>query len=223
MPGTINMINNQQAKTNMLTQQIRAVGVLDDFILQIIASTPRELFVPTEYREFAFADMNIPLGHEQVMLAPDEEGRILQALQIQPHETVLEIGTGSGYMTTLLAKMAKHVESVDYYAEFTQSAQKKIVAMGLDNIHLVTADAAEEYATSSNYDVVVITGALPFLPEAYKKLIKLEGRLLSIVGQAPAMEAVLMTRRANTWEEKTLFETVVPYLVHAKRPSAFTF
>lgn len=217
-------MNFEQARKQMIKQQIRAWDVLDQHILDLITQTPREEFVPTEYRYLAFADTNIPLGHGQVMLTPKEEARILQALKIQPHETVLEIGTGSGYFTALLAKQAKNVVSIDIFPDFLEQATIKFHSHNLLNIELREGDAAQGYSNGATYDLIVITGSLINLPVAFRNTLNIKGRLFAIVGQAPAMEALLLTRDSkDKWHSETLFETVVPPLVHAKQPNPFTF
>lgn len=217
-------MNFEQARTQMIKQQIRAWDVLDRHILDLITQTPREEFVPTEYRSLAFADTNIPLGHNQVMLTPKEEARILQALKIQPHETVLEIGTGSGYFTALLAKLAKSVVSIDIFPEFIEQTTQKLQSHNLHNIELHQGDAAQGYNNGSTYDVIVITGSLVNLPVAFRNVLNIKGRLFAIIGQAPAMEALLLTRKdKEQWHSEMLFETVVPPLIHAKQPNPFTF
>ena len=217
-------MNIEQARTQMIKQQIRAWDVLDTHILDLIRNTPREEFVPTEYRYLAFADTNIPLGHDQVMLTPKEEGRILQSLKIQPHETVLEIGTGSGYFTALLAKQAKSVVTLDIFSDFVEQATIKLQSHNLHNIELHVVDAAHGYNNGAPYDIIVITGSLIYLPDVFRHALNINGRLFAIIGQAPAMEALLLTRdNKDHWQSDMLFETVVPPLIHAKQPKQFIF
>lgn len=217
-------MNIEQARTNMITQQLRTWEVLDENVLQTIDSTPREDFVPSDYKKLAFADMNIPLAHHQQMLTPKEEARLLQALNLQGTETVLEIGTGSGYMTALLAKMAKYVYSIDIFPDFTQQAQVKLASHNINNATLLTADAARGWEQQGPYDAIMITGALPFLPESFRNSLKPGGRLVAILGHPPAMEATLIKRsERSTWSTEKLFETVVPLLQNAIQPSAFAF
>lgn len=217
-------MNFEQARTQMIKQQIRAWDVLDQNILDLIAQTPREEFVPPEYRYLAFADTNIPIGNGQVMLTPKEEARILQALKIRPHETVLEIGTGSGYFTALLAKQAKNVVSIDIFPEFIEQATQKLKSHNLHNIEFHQRDAAQGYNNGTTFDVIVISGSLINLPIAFSNALSTKGRLFAIVGQAPAMEALLLTRKnKEQWHFEMLFETVVPPLIHAKQPNQFIF
>jgi len=215
-------MNIELARSNMLTQQLHTWDVLDKDILKLIAHTPREKFVPAAYQDLAFADMNIPLGHDQVMWTPKEEGRVLQALNIKPTDQVLEIGTGSGYFTALLAKLARQVDSIDIFADFTEQARQKLAMFGLSHVTLITADAAQGW--QGNYDVIVITGSLPYLPESFRQNLKPGGRLFAILGQVPAMEATLMTRdECQDWQEERVFETVVPPLLNALELPKFTF
>jgi protein-L-isoaspartate(D-aspartate) O-methyltransferase len=215
-------MNIEQARTNMLTQQLRTWEVLDQTVLDLITHIPREHFVPAAYANLAFADTNIPLAHEQVMLTPREEARILQTLNISPTDHVLEIGTGSGYMTALLASLAAQVDSVDLFADFTQSAAEKLSALNITNTTLLTGDAARGW--KGNYDVVVITGSLAELPASFYQCVKSGGRLFAILGQAPAMEATLFTQATpNHWQEKKIFETVVPPLLNSLGPTKFVF
>jgi protein-L-isoaspartate(D-aspartate) O-methyltransferase len=217
-------MNIEQARDNMIKQQLRTWNVLDAPTLNIIAKTPREYFVPENYKDLAFADMAIPLAHDQVMLTPKEEARLLQALNIQPTEVVLEVGTGSGYMTALLAGLAHFVYSVDIFADFSVTAKLKLAKCAINNIQLITADAAFGYNTKAPYDVIIITGSLPFLPESFRYSLKPGGRILAILGKAPAMEATLLTyHQQGAWSEQKLFETVVPPLLHAPERSLFTF
>lgn len=217
-------MNFEIARTQMIKQQIRAWNVLDSHILELLEKTPREDFVPTSYRSLAFADTNIPLGNDQVMLTPREEARILQSLQIQPNDRVLEIGTGSGYFTALLAKQAKAVVSLDIFSEFINNAKQKLSLLGLTNVDLRVADAAQGYDKDGPFDVIVITGALYHIPEIYRKILNINGRLFAIVGQKPAMEALLMIKAdENHWQSQFLFETAVPRLINAKQPNPFTF
>jgi len=217
-------MNIEQARTNMITQQLRTWEVLDEAVLNAVKTTPREAFVPSAYQKLAFADMNIPLAHNQVMLTPKEEARLLQALNLQTTDTVLEIGTGSGYMTALLARLAKQVYSIDIFPDFTQQAQIKLAAHNINNVSLLTADAARGWEQQSPYDAIIITGALPFLPQNFRNNLKPGGRLVAILGQAPAMEATVIKYNAHSgWSEEKLFETVVPLLLNAEQLPAFTF
>lgn len=212
------------ARRNMLTQQVRTWGILDQTVLDVIANTPRELFVPPLYRNLAFADTMIPLEHEQVMFMPMEEARLLQALKIQPTDVILEIGTGSGYLTALLAKLGKYVYSIDIFPEFCAEAQLRLANQNISNVRIVNDNAAAGWDEQMPYDIIVITGALPFLLDSFRKSLKPEGRIFAILGDSPAMEATLLTyTRQSDWLEDMLFETVVPPLLYVPEVSPFKF
>lgn len=216
-------MNYEQARTNMLMQQIRTWGVSNQTVLDVIANTPREYFVPPIYKDVAFADMCIPLAHGQTMLLPREEAKIIQTLNIQISDRVLEVGTGTGYMTALLAPLCKYVDSVDIFSDFTEQAQSKLTELNIHNINLLTGDVFDLEFTAS-YDVIVITGALFFLPMYFRKLLNSGGRLFCVAGQPPAMEASLITHHKNGhWTEEKLFETVTSRLINAPKQSLFSF
>lgn len=215
-------VNLQQARHNMVFQQVRTWDVLDQRILDLLEEMPREDFVPECYRKVAYADIAIPLGHAEVMMAPVVEARMLQALDIQPTETVLEIGTGSGFVTALLARLARHVYSVEIHPDFTTAATQKLAAHGIINVTLETGDAARGWPDCGQVDVLAITGSLPILPEVFEQSLKPGGRLFAIVGDSPAMEATLITRLSETeFRRETLFETDLPALRNAVQPDRF--
>ncbi|MBN1377696.1 MAG: protein-L-isoaspartate O-methyltransferase [Gammaproteobacteria bacterium] len=211
-------MNIEQARFNMVKQQIRPWEVLDRRVLEVILQTPREEFVPHQFRQLAFTDTDIPLAHNQFMLRPVLEGRILQSLDLRTSDTVLEIGTGSGYLTACLAQLAGHVESVDIYPEFIEQAKQKLAIFDCDNVSLSVGDAAQQWGQANQYDAIAVTGALPSVPEAYKRALATDGRLFVIIGQAdkPIMEAMLITRKGkNQWMQESLFETWVSPLINA--------
>ena len=214
----------EQARQNMLNNQIRACDVLDENLLALFEDTPREYFVPKAYRDLAFADTNIPIGLGQVMMTPFDEGQLLQALAIQASDTILEIGTGSGYLTALLAKLGNQVTSVDIFAEFTENAAAKFKEFGIANVELATGDAAQGWQEKSHYDVIVITGSLPFLPEAYKHILKPEGRLFAVLGHAPVMKATLIHQEfSQQFTSTPLYETDLLPLINAVDDTRFSF
>lgn len=216
-------MNIEQARFNMIEQQIRTWEVLDQGVLDLLTQVPREEFVPPAFRKLAFADMNVPLAHGQVMMQPKLEARLVQSLDIQPQDTVLEIGTGSGYLTALLAKRARHVYSVDLYADFSAEARAKLGKHGIGNVTLETGDAAQGWAQHGPYDAIAVTGSLPLFSEAFQRQLKTGGRLFMIVGSSPAMEALLITRLGKEqWLRESLFETDIPALINAPQPPAFT-
>jgi protein-L-isoaspartate(D-aspartate) O-methyltransferase len=213
-----------RARVNMIENQIRAWAVLDQRVLDVIGGTPREDFVPPAYRELAYADTEIPLGHGQAMMAPKVEGRLLQALEVRPSDSVLEVGTGSGYLTALLARLARQVWSVEIFSEFTAAAGERLAAHGIRNVVLETGDAARGWEQHGPFDVIALTGSLYTLPESFARSLKVGGRLFAVLGEAPAMEALLVTRRSDeAWARESLFETVLPPLVNAPRRSRFVF
>lgn len=217
-------LNLEKARYNMIEQQIRPWDVLDQKVLDVIAQTPRERFVPKEYQNLAFTDTCIPIGYGQVMMEPKLEGRILQTLDIQPTDTILEIGTGSGYLTACLAKLGASVVTVELYQELSQHAQQQIAGQGLENVQFRIGDAATGWNVDGQFDVIVVTGSLPVMQEEFMHQLKVNGRLFVIVGEDPVMEARLITRvGGNDWMTESLFETSVPALVNAPRPQRFIF
>lgn len=216
--------NIEQARFNMVEQQIRPWDVLDPRVLDLISATPREAFVPEAYRNLAFADLNIPLGHGQVMMAPKVEARILQTLGVRHTDSVLEVGTGSGYLTACLAALGGHVVSVEIVPEFKYAAQKRLAERGIGNVTLRVGDASQGWDPARRYDVIAVTGSLPMYTDAYQKQLSVGGRLFVIVGQAPVMEALLVTRTApDGWTRESLFETDLPPLLNAPVPPRFEF
>jgi protein-L-isoaspartate(D-aspartate) O-methyltransferase len=217
-------MDTEQARFNMLEQQIRPAEVLDPRVLDLIAQTPREMFVPEAYRELAFSDINIPIGHGQVMMKPIMEGRLLQALDIRPNDNILEIGTGSGYLTALLAHLGKQVQSIDIETEFLNRAKQALTAQGIDNVSMVEGDAARGWDQGAPFNAIAITGSLPILPKHFQHSLAAGGRMVAIVGQSPVMEVQLITRLAdNQWSTKALFETDFPALLNAEQPPQFIF
>jgi len=216
-------MNLEQARFNMIEQQIRPWDVLDQKVLEVVASTPRELFVPEAQKQLAFVDMTLPLGHDEFMMEPKLEARLLQSLAIQPQDDVLEIGTGSGYLTACLAKLAAHVYSVELYADFKQAAQERLDAAGISNITLWQGDAAFGWPEHpGKYDVIAVTGSLPEYDDCFEKMLNPGGRLFIVAGDAPAMQAMLVTRSGgNEFDRTVLFETVIKPLVGRSRKPAF--
>ncbi len=214
-------MNFELARTQMLGQQLRAWEVLDDRVLRAFAETPRENFVPREFRDLAFADTEVPLSHGQNMLAPKVEGRILQALQVEPIDNVLVVGTGSGYLTACLARLAKHVTSIDIFPDFVAAAQPRLAACGIRNVQLETADAlAVSYR--AQFDAIAVTASVPTLDSHFIEMLRPQGRLFIVVGREPAMEAELVTLQPDgKTTTNGLFETVLAPLVNADRPEPF--
>ena len=213
----------ERARFNMVEQQIRTWEVLDQRVLDLLLRVHREDFVPEHYRALAFAEMEIPIGHGEVMLQPKIEARMLQELAIAETDRILEVGTGSGHMTALLASLGQHVYSVDIVLEFTRSAAAKLAAHAIRNITLETGDAARGWVSRSPYDVIVLTGSVPVLPAAFQESLKPGGRLIAIVGEPPAMEARLIARVAGAYHAVGLFETCIAPLKNAQQPERFVF
>lgn len=214
--------NFEQARFNMIEQQIRPWDVLDQRTLDLIASVPREQFVPEDYRKLAFADINIPLAQGQVMMSPKVEARSLQALRLNPNDSVLEIGTGSGYLTALLAKAAKHVDSVDIFPEFIQTAAVKLKALNINNVTLQVGDAINGWNKDIDYDVIVLTGSVPVLKSHFQDQLIEGGCLFAIIGEEPMMQAQLITRiNQIKTNRELLFETVLPPLLGAASAQRF--
>jgi protein-L-isoaspartate(D-aspartate) O-methyltransferase len=200
----------EKARFNMIEQQIRPWNVLDQQVLDIMSELPRDLFVPDGYASLAYADTEIPIGHGHHMMAPRIEAHILQALDIQPQEIVLEIGTGSGYLSACMSRLARQVHSVDIHEDFTKSAQERFRTLGLENIILYTDNAAEGWGKEDRYDAIAITASMPEYLPAFEKSLTVGGRLFVIVGRAPVMEAMLITRISeDDYSRQTLFETSI--------------
>ncbi len=214
----------EQARFNMVEQQVRPWDVLDFKVLDALRSVPREAFVPRELNSQAFSDVMLPLGHAQCMMSPVVEGRMLQALGVQVGEKVLEIGTGSGFSAACFAQMGGQVTTVDIFSDLSEQAQKTLFEQGFSNVLLETGDASQGWNNHHSYDVIAITGAMSFIPDAYKRQLKVGGRLFCIVGQQPVMQAVLVTREDDAvWRHDSLFETSLPYLVNAEPVQTFNF
>lgn len=208
----------------MVEQQIRTWEVLDPVILDLLMRVHREDFVPPAHRALAFADMEIPLGHGEAMLSPKTEARMLQSLMIKDTDSVLEIGTGSGFMTALLAGLARHVYSVDIIPDFSRSAATRLSVAGIGNVTLETGDAARGWDKHGPYDIIVLTGSVPVLPENFQHSLNPGGRLLAVVGEAPVMQTRLITRvSGGAFSNVTLFETCIPPLKNALQPQRFQF
>jgi protein-L-isoaspartate(D-aspartate) O-methyltransferase len=214
----------QQAKTNMLKQQLRTGDVLNESILNLYDTTPRESFVPKQYESFAYSDMQIPLPHNQCMMTPLEEARILQALDIQPHEIVLEVGTGTGFLTALLSRQAKRVISIDYFAEITDQAKVHLREQNCTNVNLYTGDGHQGLIEKAPFDVIIFTGALNALTETHRMQLLPKGRLLAIIGGSQVQQVELHTLHENgSWSNITLFDTALPELINPYSSSPFIF
>lgn len=212
------------AQINMIKQQLRTGNVLNEKILNLYEQIPRHEFVPNAYQAFAYSDMQIPLAEEQCMLTPLEEGKILQALNLQGHETVLEVGTGTGFFTALLSRLCKKVVSIDYYADFTKEAALKLQFHHCHNIELHTGDASHGWIQQAPYDIVVFTGAMESLQDTERLQILPGGKLFAIIGKKPVMQGQLHTlRHDQLWQASVLFETNIPALITQSKHQDFVF
>lgn len=218
------MVNLEQNRFNMVEQQIRTWDVTDLEILELLYQVKREEFVPAAYRFMAFMDMEIPLEHDAVMLTPKMEARILQELQIKKTDKILEIGTGTGYMTALLAKLGAHVYSVEIAQALHTTAKINLQVHDITNVTLELGDAARGWPDHGPYDVIVLTASTPILPDTFQQSLTLGGRLFAIVGEEPVMEAVLITSNASgNYEQTGLFETCTAPLKNALQREQFHF
>lgn len=216
-------INLEQARLNMIEQQIRTWEVLDQDVLDLITSVHREDFVPDKFRQLALADVQLPLEHNQVTMTPKMEARLLQAVNIRKNDKVLEIGTGCAYLTALLAKSGNKIVTVDIYQDFIRDAERKLARYNINNVALEVGDAVDGWGKDSFYDAIVVTGSVPELKPCFQEQLTVNGRLFIIVGKSPVMEAQLITRIGeNEWSREYLFETDLPPLIGAHATEHFT-
>ena len=217
-------MNFDQARANMVEQQIRPWEVLDQAVLDLLYAVPREDFVPGAYRALAFADMEIPIGEGEKMMAPKIEARCVQELAPRKHERVLEVGTGSGYLTALLAHRAAHVHSVEIRPALAAFGRENLARHGADNVTLEIGDAARGWPTRAPYDAIVLTGSTPVLPRALLDQLAPGGRLFAVVGEPPVMVARLVTCTApGAFRTVELFDTLLAPLINAEQAPRFRF
>ena len=217
-------MNIEQARFNMIEQQIRTWDVLDQGVLDLLLIVKRETFVPAAYTALTFVDTEIALPCGQSMMMPKFEARILQEAAVKKHETVLEIGAGSGYMAALLARCGRHVTTIDIEPRLVALAQENLSAARIDNVDVLQGDGARGWAAAAPYDVIVVSGSMPVLPPEFLQQIKIGGRLLCVIGEAPVMTAQCITRMSETgYNTVNLFETSIKPLQNALTPSRFTF
>lgn len=220
----MNPDNIAQARFNMIEQQIRPWNVLDAEVLELLSSVKREDFVPAAYKDLAFADMEIPLPGGQCMLAPRLDARLLQDLTIQKHETVLEIGAGSGYMAALLAHRAQRVVSLEILPELAAMARANLGKAGLTNVEVRNFDGAKGESGDSPFDVIVLSGSVAEVPHSLLAQLKVGGRLAAIVGDEPVMRATFVTRTSETeYRSVQPWDTIAPRLQNFPEPSRFKF
>jgi protein-L-isoaspartate(D-aspartate) O-methyltransferase len=217
-------MNFEQARVNMVENQVRPWEVLDSRVLEVLGRVRREDFVAAVHRQFAFADTCLPLGHGEVMMKPVVEGRVLQSLELLPTDRVLEIGTGSGFLTACMAGLCGHVTSVDIHADFTAAAAARLQAADCGNVHLAHGEAVLEWQPADKFDVLVVTGAVAVMPPRWLGWLKHGARALVVHGQSPVQHAALLVHEGHgRCREETLFETDLPYLLHAEPVPRFVF
>jgi len=217
-------MNIEQARFNMIEQQIRPWDVLDAEVLRLLAVVKREDFVPLAHKALAFADLEIPLGHGQCMLAPRVEARMLQDAAVQPHEKVLEIGAGSGYMAALLAHQAQRVITLEIDPALADMARANLQKAGVDNAEVRVFDGAKGTSGEAPFDVIVASGSVAEVPPSLLAQLKIGGRLVIVVGDDPVMRATVVTRNSDTsYTTVQPWDTVVPRLLNFPEPSHFKF
>jgi len=216
-------MNIDYARRQMVNQQVRGWNVYDEDVLGVLQELPREMFVPAEYAAMAFADVEIPIGHGQHMMTPTIEGRVLQALGLDGDERVLEIGTGSGFLTACLARLATHVTSIDIYDDFLEAAATRLADIEVSNVELLQMNAMESLP-EQEFDAIAITGSLQSFDPRFVDALAPHGKLFVVVGDAPAMAAKLVERTEhNDWQTVSLFETSLAPLVNGAEPPQFSF
>ena len=216
-------MNIDYARQQMVQQQIRSWDVLDADVLAVLGRIPREQFVPAGFESLAFAETEIPIGHGESMLTPVIEGRILQALDVRSSDSVLEIGTGTGFLTACLGALAESVTSIDIHGDFLASAARNLEAVGSDNVELVEGDATRSLP-DGRFDAIAVSGSLQSFDPALVEALKPGGRLFVVVGDAPTMDARLVTRGEDAdWRTESLFETELKPLVNGFEPPQFAF
>ncbi len=214
----------EQARYNMIEQQIRTWEVLDQSVLDLLGEIRREDFVPDSYKGLAFADIRIPLANNQTMMMPKEEARVLQSLELDKEASVLEVGTGSGYLTALLASKANSVKSIDIYPEFTNACQEKLAKCDISNVSIESTDIYQLLDSGQEFDAVVLTASLPKMDERFLQLVKDGGKMFVMIGDSPVMEAGLINKQnAHSWSMEGLFETDLPPLIGSLENEAFEF
>lgn len=217
-------MNIENARHNMIEQQIRPWKVLDKQVLDLMATIPREQFVPDAYQGLAFADIAIPLGNERFMLHPREEGRLLQAVKPKLHDKVLVINPSSGYVTALLASMAESVVAIDSEVKFVEVVTDTLAALNINNVTVDCSDASLGWEAEAPYDVIVVQSSMQVLSESIMKQLKVGGRMFCVIGKEPTMEALLITRTSESeWQEEGLFETLIPALENTPEAEQFHF
>ena len=208
----------------MISQQLRTGDVLTKSLLDLYKDMPRDAFVPSTLKPFAYSDMQIELPHQQRMMTPLEEGKLLQALDLKGHEIVLEIGTGTGFLTAMLSRMCKKVISVEYYSDLTQSAKRNLEKFQCNNVEFLTGDGIHGWVDAAPYDVMILSGAIDAIDETMRLQVAPGGKIVAIVGRAPVMQAQLHELdHQGQWHKKILFETNLPELINIAKSKEFVF
>jgi len=216
-------MNTEYARLQMVNQQVRGWNVYDEDVLAMLKDVPREHFVPEGFESLAFADMAIPIGHGEHMMTPTIEGRLLQALSLDGDEDVLEIGTGSGFMTACLARLSAHVTSIDIHADFVESAAARLTQEGISNVEILQMDATSDLP-EGGFDAIAVTGSIQTFDPRFVEALRPHGRLFVVTGDGPAMHAKLIERtEEHDWQTVSLFETDLAPLVHGSLPARFSF
>lgn len=217
-------MGHSNQRINMIKQQLRPGDVLNETILALYSDIPREAFVPQALQPFAYADMQLEIGHHERMMTPLEEGLLLQALELQGHETILEVGTGTGFLTALLSRLCKKVISIDCYPDFTSRAKEKLCAHECTNVELFTGNAHQGWIEKAPYDVIIFTGSLLNITETHRLQVVPGGKIFAPLGQAPLMQGQLQVLdHAGLWSQKLLFETLLPDLLETHKSPHFIF
>lgn len=217
-------MDNSISLLNMIKQQLRTGHIIDEKILSLFSEIQRTDFVPEKMQSFAYSDLQISLAHGERMMTPLEEATLLQSLELKGHETVLEVGTGTGYLTALLSRLCRKVISIDCHQDFTDSARARLKAAGCNNVELLTGDASMGWPSLAPYDVVIFTGSLPKLHTTQQLQVIPGGQLFAPIGTQPAIQGRLYRlSHDEKWQDKILFETALPYLVHAESKDTFVF
>jgi protein-L-isoaspartate(D-aspartate) O-methyltransferase len=217
-------VNFDIARKHMVESQIRPWNVLDHGVLDLVARAPRQDFVPEAHRNLAYADLSLPLGGGTMMMSPRVEARLLQTAEIRPQDKILEVGTGTGFMTWLLAQLGSHVYSVEIDPARSAAAAQRLAAHNVRNVTLEVGDAANGWDRHAPYDVIILTGSVPLLPDSFQRSLAPGGRLVAVVGSSPAMTVMRIQRTGqNAYISEPVFETDLPPLKNAKAPPAFVF
>lgn len=216
-------MNFEQARFNMVEQQIRPWSVLDRTVLQTMGDIPRDIFVPNSLSALAYADIEIPLKYDESMMFPRVEGRMLQELELDINDECLEVGTGTGFTAACMASMAKHVDTIDIHEEFLENAAKNFSEVNISNVSLIKNDALAMGAFNKEYDAIAVTGSLPEYLPVFEQLLKPDGRLFIVVGRGETMHAMKVVRTDSSFTRESLFETKLKCLVGAEEKTKFSF